>query len=296
MLHRLSSLVFLAAAGMGATFSEAAEVVFVKKGAIYAVDAGQSPRKVAQGTCAALNPTGKWLAFTDENTQNGIRLLHLVSGEKRALIDITGRIRNLSFSRQGDKLCFVLYNGSKNELRYCSTTGIAKAKAVKVAEEGQYGFGPFEPTWGPDSTLVFHDNNNLYRLKLDGSLVEKIATSKIAGEANAISSSDRFEYCPTNPNLIAFTKVVPRTPKYASHFSDPGVGLFTYDVSSGSRTRVSRPGMIAFAPCWSKNGKYLVFAGYPESDYKQAYPFKVYKVNPDGSGLKKMGSGEEPRL
>jgi Tol biopolymer transport system component len=297
MLQRLSVFVLLSVAFLTARSACAAEVVFVKNNSVFAVETvGSAPRKVAQGTSAALNPTGKWLAYTSEDSQNGVRLLHLVTGEKRVLTDIKGRIRGLRFSPKGDKLCFVLYNGSKNELRYCSTTGISKVKSVKVAEEGQYGFGPFEPTWAPDGTLVFHDINNLYRVRLDGTLVEKIATGKIAGEANQVSSADRFDYCPTNPKLIAFTKAVPRTPKYADKFSDPGIGLFTYDFSTGDRKRVTKPGMIAFAPCWSPNGKFLVFTGYPESDYKLAYPFKVYRVAPDGTGLTKIGVGEEPRL
>jgi Tol biopolymer transport system component len=47
-------------------------------------------------------------------------------------------------------------------------------------------------------------------------------------------------------------------------------------------------------PVWSRDGRFIYFAGYHDREGRAAYPFKIYRIARDGSGLIQTSVGETP--
>ena len=52
--------------------------------------------------------------------------------------------------------------------------------------------------------------------------------------------------------------------------------------------------MLAFDPVWSADGLNIYFSGYHDREGRAAYPFKIYRINPDGTSLIQIAAGENP--
>jgi len=129
-----------------------------------------------------------------------------------------------------------------------------------------------------------------------GNILSTYSIEKITGKKGVVSSESLFIPSPDNEKLIAFTRYVPGTKLFEKTFFEPNTALFTYNLDTGERKRLTAKYITAFHPAFTPGGKYIYFTGYQDIHGKERYPFKIYRIQVDGTGLKKIIRGEDPTL
>jgi Tol biopolymer transport system component len=192
-----------------------------------------------------------------------------------------------AWSPSGDLVAFMY---QQKDLFIVRADGSGRQK-IFVVPGGVYQ----PPVWAPDGKSLFvADMENLIQVDLTGKQLATTPLAAFTGRKETISSSDRFAPNPRDPELWVFTMGVPGTPKFERTFNEPVNALFLYDRRTGKRIRLSPADMLAMSPCWSRDGNLIYFSGYREPHYRERDPFRIYRINRDGSGLTELGKGEDP--
>ncbi|MBI2263746.1 MAG: PD40 domain-containing protein, partial [Armatimonadetes bacterium] len=144
--------------------------------------------------------------------------------------------------------------------------------------------------------LVFQDMQNFVRMDSDGKTLEKVPLAALYGKSSGATSSDVCAPCPTNPNLLAITFHVKGTKKFEDTFHEPVSSLFLYDRAAKKRKRIVPEDMLVLDPVWSSDGKTIFFSGYRALHYLTGDPFQIYRISPDGAGLKALCKGVSPSV
>jgi hypothetical protein len=250
------------------------------------------PQKLVQGMFPALSPDGQRLAYVQTMQDKGggkdLAVFDMATGQSFILVPSEGENHLFypSWSPQGDQLAFVY---DLKDINIVKPDGSERRKIFTVPG-GAYA----PPVWGPGKSLLVHDLNDLYQIDLQGKELAKRPLTSFTGKPDAVSSTDRFLTNPVEPQLWAFTMFMPGTPKFTSIFGEPVNALFLFDVRTLKRTRLTPPDMLAMDPCWSRDGQTLYFCGYGEPQYQEKYPFRIYRIDKNGSGLTELVSGEYP--
>jgi len=136
-----------------------------------------------------------------------------------------------------------------------------------------------------ESLLVF---------KLDGSLLSKTPLTAFTGQPKVkFSSSDVYAPSPVDPDIFVCTKAVPGTKAFFKATEEDNSALFLHDrrKDPAADVRLTPENLLAMDPVWSLDGKRIYFSGYPDTRAGTAYPFAVYRVGRDGSGLTEIAPG-----
>ncbi len=276
-------------------------VCLVQDNAVCVLRSGSTqPQKLGTGRFPALSPDGKWVAYFQETAgKNLLKIVGASSGKEATHPSFrpSGYVTDLVWSPKGSTLAVGTSGDASYRIQLIPVSN-GKNGATKTLPATVYGkTSVFALNWWPDGkSLLFHDLNTLFRVGLDGKLMEKTATSKIVGKPNSVDSLASFVPNPVKPTELAYTASVPGTAKFEQTFHEPNSALFVWNRTTGQRRRLTPPDMVATSPVWHKDGKGLVFCGYREPHYKQLYPFRIYTVRTDGTGLKELCKGEDPSL
>lgn len=271
----------------------ASALVFSREGQVWYMElpAGQA-RKIGKGDWPALSPDGKFIAYcqTGEPGDASLVLADLASGSIKTLLP---RGRNLQYpmwSPNGDRI-LVLDRTDKEHFRTVSPAGKEIAGSPEIP-----GDSAFMPVWCANGTLLFHDMNFVYELDEKGAMVSKTPTKLFPGKEAAITSEERFAPKPGDPELYVYSQAVSGTPYMQKTFGEPNTAIFLFDKKTNKRSAVSPETMLAFHPVWSPDGKFIYFEGYPEKDFSKKDPFRIYRINPDGTGLQEVTRGTNPNV
>lgn len=278
----------------GIAFSRDPEVFFLPSGA-------SKPVPVGRGSRAVLDPTGTKIAFLSMPKGTADPLwISVASADgsgSRVVYRSKKRLGDLQWSSQGDFL-FSVWDGSSEALNLLLSSGSGFSESpIEVARTGQNGAnGVWGPRWAPDGgSVIFQDMTNLFQVSLSGAVIDKTPIQSITGKANSVDSTSVFSISPLDPDLLAYTSAVPGTKKFDDVMGgEPNSALFIYNKASKVRKRLSPPDMVCMEPAWTPDGKRIILGGYREPHYTQAYPFRIYSIMPDGSGLKELARGENP--
>jgi Tol biopolymer transport system component len=224
----------------------------------------------------------------DQGGGKDLLVLDLATGQSLTLVSASqDRLDSPAWSPQGHLLAF--------------TSGLKQINIIKPDGSGRQTIfavpgGSFEPpVWtSGGKSLVVTDLNFLFQIDLTGKQLNKTPLTSFTGKPDAVSSVDRFLPNPIELQLWAFTMAVPGTPKFDNTFHEPLNALFLFDVRTQKRTRLTPPDMLAMSPCWSRDGRVLSFSGYREPHYQDKSPFRIYRINKDGTGLTELVKGENP--
>jgi hypothetical protein len=83
-----------------------------------------------------------------------------------------------------------------------------------------------------------------------------------------------------------------RDPEQA--ISATNTAIFIYDQRAKTRKRLTPVDLLAMDPVWSRDGNFIYFSGYRDREGRAAYPFKIYRIARDGTGLTQIAAGETP--
>lgn len=278
----------------GICFSRDPEVFYLPSGS-------SKPKSLGRGSRAALDPTGSKVAYLSmpKGTADPlwITVVSTDGSGSRVVYRSKERLGDLQWSSQGDFL-FSASSGTEQTLNLLLASGSGFSdKPIEVARVGQNGAnGVWGPRWAPDGgSVIFHDLTNLFQVSLSGAVMDKTPIQSITGKANSIDSTSVFAVSPMNPSLYAYTSAVPGTKRFDEVMGgEPNSALFVFDKDTKVRKRLSPPDMVCMEPSWSPDGTRIILGGYREPHYTQAYPFRIYSIQPDGSGLKELARGENP--
>lgn len=267
----------------------------------YLAPNGATPRRLAKGNFPALSPDRRRVAYCAPINTNmsapasgALMLFNLVSGKTATLFGSNAWCAHPRWSPGGERISFTLaLSSGKRELHVIALEG---ARDETVFTGGEQGIDDiFNPTWAADgASLYFQDMNNLVQVSTAGQILAKTPLATIVGEKEAVTSSDSFVPAPTDPNLLAYTRSVPGTRLFEKTFGEPNTALFTYDVRTGMRKRLTPVDLLAIDPVWSHDGQFIYFAGYYDRNGRASYPFRIYRIGRDGSGVVQVAVGETP--
>ena len=221
-------------------------------------------------------------------------LFDLASGKTVTLLRSAAWCAHPRWAPDGERISFTLaLSSGKRELHTITRNGARNQKLFTGGEQGADDI--FNPSWAPDGeSLYFQDMNNLVQVSTSGRVVGKTPLGTIVGEKEAVTSADCFVPSPNDPNLLAHTRSVPGTRLFERTFGEPNTALFAYDMRTNTRKRLTPVDLLAMDPVWSRDGRFIYFAGYRDREGRAAYPFKIYRVARDGTGLTQIAAGETP--
>ncbi len=278
---------------------QTSDIVFVRDGYIYLLSVNQKePRKLIKGEFPSLSNDGSEVAYTlpQERTSPKpadavLMLLDIESGKSRELLKKKGFVSDLRFAPDGDFVLFSLLTFDGNSKLEVLNTAGEESFAINEANKEIDDF--FGPVWAKDGkTIYFHDMKNLFHVSFDGQILESTPLTTFTGDQDAITSSDWYLPSPADSNLLLFTQLVDGTPLFDKTFGEPNTALFLYDYSKKTKRRLTAENLFAVGPVWSPDGQTIYFTGYYDRNGSALYPFKVFKIKVEGTGLTELAAGE----
>lgn len=280
------------------TVSAARGLAFVRDQDVYYRPPSGNPVFVAKGASPQLSAQGTAIVYLAPDKPgadpNQIVWQTLDGKSRRVLYAGGGRLRNLAQSSRGT-LLVLSWDGEGEELLTFAWPKVGPPSRPLGASESNRTW-IFNPHWSPDAkTILYHDNQRLSRLDPETGAVAVTPLETITGRKNNVDSGCSFVEDPAKPGRYAYTAAVRGPKEFEDAFEgEPLSALFVYDTATKKRTRLTPPDMVAMDPAWSPDGRTLYVCGYRRPHYRQAYPFRIYRVRPDGSGLTDLGKGETP--
>ncbi|GEM_PF-828509 len=259
------------------------------------------PRKLVKGNFPALSPDRRNVAYCAPiNTalsapaSGALMLFDLATGKTSTLFRSTAWFAHPRWSRGGERISLTLaLSSGKRELYTVAPDGTQKQKLIVGGEQGVDDI--FNPVWASDGqSLYFQDMSDLVQVSTSGKVLAKTPLRTITEEKEAVTSSDSFVPFPIDANLLAFTKQVPGSRLFERTFGEPNTALFLYDVRTKTRKRLTPVDLLAIDPVWSRDGSFIYFSGYRDREGRAAFPFKIYRISRDGTGLTQIAAGENP--
>ncbi len=276
-------------------------VVFGDREWIYYLAPNSSvPRKLVKGTFPALSPDHHRVAYCAPTNPavsaaptGALMLFDLASGKSSVVLKANAWLSHPKWTPNEEMIAFVFSPSGQSELHVIRPDGSQHRKIIAAEEQGVNSI--FNPAWSIDGrSIYFQDMTNLVEVSTLGKVRSMTLLGAITAEREAVTSSDSFVPCPTDANLLAFTKSVPGTRLFERTFGEPNTALFLYDVRTKTRKRLTPVDLLAIDPVWSRDGNFIYFSGYRDREGRAAYPFKIYRIARDGTGLTQIAAGETP--
>jgi len=258
-----------------------------------------TPRKLAKGNFPALSPDRQRVVYcapinSSASVSGALMLFDLASGKPATLFGSNAWLAHPRWSPNGKRISFTLaLSSGRRELYLISPDASNSQKLIAGGDQDVDDI--FNPVWAPDDqSLYFQDMSNLVQVNTSGQILAKTPLGMIVAQKESVTSADSFVPSPSDPNLFAYTRSVPGTPLFERTFGEPNTALFTYDMRTKMRKRLTPVDLLAMDPVWSRDGQFIYFAGYLDREGRAAYSFKIYRIARDGSGLVQIAVGETP--
>lgn len=267
----------------------------------YLAPNSSTPQRLAKGNFPALSPDRRLVAYCapfnnalSAPASGALMLFDLTNDKAVTLFRSAAWCAQPRWAPDGERISFTLaLSSGKRELHIIARDGGKNHRLFTGGEQGADDI--FNPSWAPDGrSIYFQDMNNLVQVNTSGQVVEKTPLGAIVGEKDTVTSADWFLPSPHDPNVVAYTRSVPGTRLFERTFGEPNTALFTYDMRTKIRKRLTPVDLLAMDPVWSRDGRFIYFAGYRDREGRAAYPFKVYRIARDGTALTQIAVGETP--
>lgn len=272
-----------------------------RQGTIWLWHARDGERELVQGGCAALERGARRLAYctpADAMGQPG-RELHVrrLDGTHPEWVHRAGEgafISEAAWSPEGGRLAFIETDRDyRSHLMLWSPGGPARrvASAPGSTSHLWWSLG-----WIADgSALTVHDMTVLQRIALDGRAPDSIPLPELIGAGlETVTSTDRVLPAPHDPTVFAYTRLVPGSALFSRVMHEPNSALFVHDrfLGRGKNLRLTAEAVTVLDVAWTPDGRSLHFAGYLDIHAADEDPFRIYRIDRNGRGLRALLRGE----
>jgi Tol biopolymer transport system component len=150
----------------------------------------------------------------------------------------------------------------------------------------------YAPVWTSDGRhILFHDLHNLYKIDIEGNIVNQFEIRSILGEdyQKYMNSNVYFHISPDGKYLLFNCSKLSMDEYIKGDFS-PIECATIFDFESKNLKRITPKGFISINPVWIKNGKRILVQGF--SIYEKLRRDRLLILNPDGEITKQMTSDQ----
>lgn len=230
------------------------------------------PRAVGPMTARIRNPSfsadGASVVFeSDHESFRDIYRLDLVAGGLQRLTANREGNFEPALSPDGKRIAFASSRDGDAEIYVAAPDGSAQQRLTAFHRQD------FLPSWSPDGAwLAFLSDregaDRVFLMRPDGT-----DQRKLDAELPADSWQEEVVWSPSGRWLA-----------YVLRGRDGSSEIWTTEVATGVRTRLSRPGADDRNPAWSPDGRHLVYASGAEGS------IDLYVVRADGGGATRLTS------
>jgi TolB protein len=217
---------------------------------------GSKVRKVTRGVYPDISADGKTIVFNTDDpktTDRKVALVDVASGKVTTVPNIpSDNCYGPALSPDERRVAFHLFDGTSWHIAVIDVDG-KNYRQVKVkdpqAEE------VWTPVWAADGKSLFcHDFTHIYRVTLDGRVLQKWPVT-LFGKDASFSSGNSLALSPDGRTLLVEAD---RADDIAvKGWAGPPPALWTLDLSSSRATQVSPASLLAWDACWLDAGTVL---------------------------------------
>jgi Tol biopolymer transport system component len=170
----------------------------------------------------------------------------------------------LSLSSDGSQIAFVTGEGLSRDPKTRPGQVFLPWRIATIGSDGTGmrvlttdGIAASMPAWSPDDTMIAFEGSvadgasDIYVMNADGSNVRQLTTDP---------AYDQFPQWSPDGSTIVYDNTGAKTREGAPDHS-PTAEIWTVDVSSRSKTRLTRNGVPDYSPSYSRDGKIAFFHG-----------------------------------
>ena len=257
------------------------KLAFIKENAIWISNIdGTAPKKIAGGQSPELSPDGTRLAYNTvqdigQPAHRQIAIADLATGQTSILKDIpSNNCMEPRWSPDGKRLLFDCYIDNER------LTGIVNADGTgfqRMPESGPTHQNYWAATWAADGQSYFvEDMQYLYRLGLDGKILNKWAVEKIVARGS-MDGDVRLDASPDGRTLLMDVDMDEGGRK---GWDGPLPSIWTLDLTTGKSTRRTPKTLYAWDGHWLDAPNSIVFISQGPNEKNTS----IYRMTADGQG------------
>jgi len=251
-------LLFLAAA-LALTAQAAEQTIAYSDGAIRtrALDGGKA-KKLAQGSWPDISPDGTKVAFNtedDKTTERHIAVADIASGKVTIFKDIpSDNCHSPVWSPDGRRIVFYIF--SNDDWRI----GLVNADGSGFRYVSKGGGNDHRTLWGAawsadGRSLFCQDLETLYRLDLDGKILDQWKSTDLFGEQAGLNSGCRLAPSPDGKSLLIDVDMAEDIER--PDWDGPPPAIWSLDLATGKAVQVTKTTLFAWHPAWINDHEIL---------------------------------------
>lgn len=263
-------------------------IAFDKNDAVYVANLdGTAVRQVADGLFPAVSPDGTRVAFNtvEKNDTTYIRhiaVVDLATGTTTVFKDVPSENSYYpAWSQDGKWIAFTLRREQVWDLGMTKEDG-SGFTLIKKGAENEVTL--YSPCWARDKQSIFcEDMTNIYRLGLDGAVLEQWKISKIIPNAD-MSGDSRISVSPDGKRLLLSVEMGEEHER--KDWDGPPPALWSFDLETQRAVRLTARNLFAWDGCWLDNDNILFLS--QAAGEKEA---SIYRMGTNGKNLKRLIKG-----
>ena len=261
------------------------------------------PRNIVEGESPSLSPDGGRVAYLVSNDSD--RTLHIMDCEtSRDTVLFSGALTGpVAWSPDGTRLAILIYDEERMGNAIHLVDIAAKRHAKVPVKTPAFGGSAWYVQWLPDgSGLGFHDMKTYFQVTTSGKVIRSAPLPDFASPKNpdgrkrdSLSSSDGIAVSPSDAESIVWTEDVTGSPSFTNALNGEPISALMMGSFDGSvkPRALTKKDLTAFSPIWSPGGDWIFFTGYTDAQAKEGFPFRIYALRADGSGLTMITRGSD---
>jgi len=229
----------------------------------------------------AISPDGRQVAFTIRETnwdENAFETEIWIGGNgpARQLTNAKKSSTQPAWSPDGKWIAFAFRTEGLWNLGLIKPDG-SEFKFIKKGEQDKVTL--YSPCWAGDAQSIFcHDMTNIYRLRLDGSVLAQWPIRSIVPNGG-MSGDSRIDVSPDGKRLLLSVEMDEVYNR--KDWDGPVPALWSFDLSTQTAVRLTPKNQFAWDACWLDNTNVLFLS--QNAGEKQA---GLYRTN--GKDLKRL--------